>query len=324
MSVAYANNIYINTTLYNNTDLPIVAEKYQNRDQPYINKLEDYFVRLVSATISTSQIPLFKYYRNYEITLTNGDDTKTRIVIFEDYYHVWTVPSAHVIIVWLNQFIDGLNETLRLLTIDLGSPFNPPKFIYQDNKFKLVVDAVCNMSNNKIMLNYTLANKLIQMSTKYVSSTNLYSLVYSNNGINYFPSGISADINYPVIVQEAISFGYQSLQEYNKILVVSNNITINKQLITVELNTNAALSILDTIPIDFDSLTEINTLKYEQKYPNYTDILSSGPLSEIDFQLYVVDSNYKIEKLFLEPGTSAELKIEFINKQMVKNFYPKF
>lgn len=323
MSLPNADNIAFNLRLFNDTNNPIIAERYQSRDQPYISNIENYYVRLASATISKSAIPLFIYHNEFILYMTNGLNSLSQTIVFENYYPSF-YQSNQLSIVWIQQFLDGINSSLTSLHNALGNPGNAPIMIYDtDDKIKLVIDVLYDNVVNIIAFNYQLAEKLSALSTYYESTTNYYPVKYQRTGINYFSTGISDSITYPCVVMTAQVEGFAYLQSFYKILLTSSSLPINRQYVTTRQNLNSSFPIIDYIPIRFDQLTTNANIVYQQLQPKYIDLNSQGSISEIDFKLYTVDSHFDVTPLQIEPGDTVDIELEFINKKLVKNFYPK-
>lgn len=315
MSVPYADNIVFNLSLYNNENTSIPAELYISRDQAFVNNLENYYVRLIGAVFSTGHIPLFSYKNDMTVTIINSGTPSTVNVSFPPLY-------GDVVVVYLQQFLLGINNALKTAHINSGSPGNPPLFIYEADQMKLVVDQAYNPTLQIIGFNEVLINKFPSFMATYDTASDTYYMLYGNYGNTMF-SSLPGGINYPVYVLPANVTGYSSLQEYLNVLVTCNSIPLNKQQTTSPTVATNTLGIIDTIPLTFDDVTKNAVKVYTQASPNYIDILSRGKLSEIDFKLYLVDSNYKLQPMFLNPKTSATCRLEFVNKQIVKNFYPR-
>lgn len=316
MSVPYADNIVFNFSLYNNEPDSIPAELYISRDQAYIDKLEDYYVRLIGAEFSTAQIPLFIYKDDMTVEINNAGNISRVVVQFPQLFS--TVPKY---VVFVQQFLEGVNQALATAHTNSLAPGNPPLFVYDDGEMKLLVDQSYNPNLQYIGFNDNLINKFPSFMATYSFPENMYFMLYKqygNNLFNSYPGGV----NYPVYILRANVTGYAALQEFFNVLVTCSSVPINKQqLNNLSINTST-LGILDVIPLDFDDVTKSIVKSYFQQTPQYIDILSRGKLSEIDFKFYLLDENYRIIPLFLPPKTTATVRFEFVNKKIVKNYYP--
>lgn len=310
MSIPNADNIVFNLSLYNNEVNSIPAEIYINRDQPFVNNIEDYYLRLISAEISTAEIPLFVYKNDMFLTINNSTVMVNFDILFND------EPKA---VVFLTQFLKGVNEALSLAHNTSSAPGNPPLFIYENNEIKLVIDQQYTPGVDTISMNEILIGKFPTFMTKYLNQQ--YFIQYQQFGNNLYNS-LPGGINYPVYVIPANVNQYVTLQEFDNIVITSNSIPINKQQVTSRGISTRTLGILDLVPLLFDDVTKFTVKYYKQDFPVYIDLLSRGRLSEIDFKLFLVDSNYELVPLYIAPKTSVVCRIEFVNKKIVKNYYP--
>jgi hypothetical protein len=310
MSIPTADNIVFNLTLYNDDPIEsIQAEKYISRDQLFVKNTEDYYLRLISAEISTSEIPLFIYNNDMSVNI-NG--TSVQVTFFD--------PYNDRNVYFVQQFLNGVNKALNLAHLASGAPGNPPIVIY-DDRFRILIDQAYTPGTDTIAFNPILIDKFPTIESFYSVTNDLFYINYANYGTNMF-SSYPGGVTYPIYLINSASEGYYSLSEILNLVVTCNSIPINKQQITGIEGNSRTLGILDIIPIGIDDVTKFTVKNYKQDFPNYIDIINRGQLSEIDFKLYTVDKNFVLNPLFLAPKTSATCRIEFVNKQIVKNFYP--
>lgn len=310
MSIPTADNIVFNLTLYNPDPVQsIQAEKYISRDQLFVKNIEDYYIRLVSAEISTSEIPLFIYNNDMFVEINNINV----LVTFSDPYNDKKV-------FFVQQFLNGVNTALNTAHVTSDAPGNAPIIIY-DDRFRILIDQSYTPGTDYIAFNNILIDKFPTIDSFYYAPRDLFFINYNNYGNNLFntyPGGI----NYPIYLINSSSEGFYSLSEILNIVVTSNSIPINKQQITSLGISARTLGILDIIPITLNDVTAYTIKNYRQDFPSYIDLLSRGQLSEIDFKLYTVDKNFVLTPLFIAPKASITCRIEFVSKKIVKNFYP--
>lgn len=317
MSIPDADNIVYNFSLYNNTNDNISAERYISRDQPFINETEKYYARIIGLNVTSLSIPLFFYERDMYITIDNAGFEKTALVEFEPLFEL--SPND---VIFIQQFLNGVNKTLKSLHFQTFSPGNPPKFIYENEVVTLIVDQLYDPLQNIIYLNEKLGNMFPALYSKNLRTQDRVIALYGDYGntmYNSYPGGIS----YPCYAIKSGVTGYKTLQEFFNILVSTNSMPINKQNISNQANTTQTFGILDIIPIDYEDVINGSPINYTQQVPSYNDFLNRGSLSEIDFKLYLVDKNYRVSPLFLAPGESVTCRFEFISKELVKNYYPE-
>lgn len=316
MSVPYADNIIFNFTLYNREENSIPAELYINRDQAYIDNIENYYIRLIGAQFSTSQIPLFIYKNDMYVEIVNDGVSSKILVQFDNLF-----PGVVNYVVFIQQFLNGVNTALREAHTNTAAPGNPPLFIYENEEMQLVVDQEYNPNFQSIGFNDILIDKFPTFLATENATNQIYYMLYGQYGNNLYNS-LPGGINYPVYVLKANVKGYNNLPEFHNVIVSCSSVPINKQQLNNLSISTRTLGILDIIPLEFDDVTKSTIKSYNQVQPTYNDLLSRGKLSEIDFKFYLVDSNYQLVPLFIPPKSSATCRIEFVNKKIVKNFYP--
>lgn len=310
MSIPTADNIIFNLTLYNDDPVnSIQAEKYISRDQLFVKNTEDYYLRLISAEISTSTIPLFIYNNDMRVGIKG---TIVNVTFFN--------PYNDNKVFYVQQFLNGVNNAFNIAHINSDAPGNPPIMIY-DDRFRLLIDQSYTPGVDTISFNSILGDKFPTIPSYYNVSNDLFYVEYGNYGNNMF-SSYPGGISYPIYLINSASEGYYTLSEIFNIVVTSNSIPINKQQITSIGGNTRTLGILDIIPIGIDDISKFTVKFYRQDFPSYVDLLNRGQLSEIDFKLYTVDKNFVLSPLLIAPKTSITCRIEFVNKQIVKNFYP--
>lgn len=310
MSIPTADNIVFNLTLYNPDPVDsIQAEKYVSRDQLFVKNIENYYLRLISAEISTAEIPLFIYNRDMYVEINNS-----RVLVN------FSNPYNNNFVYFVQQFLNGVNTALATAHTSSGAPGNAPLIIYED-RFKFIIDQSYTPGVDYIAFNSILIDKFPAFDSYYNSFNDMFILNYGNFGNNIFAS-YPGGISYPIFLLVSPTEGFYTLSEILNIVVTSNSIPINKQQITSLESATRTLGILDIIPIDISDVSVSTVKNYRQDFPNYVDLLSRGQISEIDFKLFTVDKNFVLRPLTIAPKTSVTCRIEFINKQIVKNFYP--
>jgi hypothetical protein len=310
MSIPTADNIVFNLTLYNPDPVEsIQAEKYISRDQLFVKNIENYYLRLMSAEISTSEIPLFIYNNDMYVEINN-----VRVLVN------FSNPYNDNFVYFVQQFLNGVNTALTTAHTTSGAPGNPPLIIYED-RFKILIDQLYTPGTDYIAFNSILIDKFPSIDSYYNSFNDMFNINYDNYGNNLFNS-YPGGVNYPIYLIVSPSEGFYTLSEILNIVVTSNSIPINKQQITSLGISTRTLGILDIIPIDLDDVTRFTVKNYRQDFPSYVDLLSRGQLSEIDFKIYTVDKNFVLRPLTIAPKTSVNCRFEFVNKEIIKNYYP--
>lgn len=317
MSVPYADNIIFNLTLFNQERYSIPVENYINRDQAFINNCEDYYLTLVGAEIPTAEIPLFKYNNDMTVRIDYNGISAIIPVTFQVLYP--TVPND---VIFVQQFINGINQAFRTAHITAFAPGNAPVLVYQDEEMRILIDQQYTPNLVNIGFNTVLADKLLTFVTTYDGLSDYYFLVYGDFGINTFNT-YQGSVNYPVYVLYADTKGYNQLQEFFGVVVTSSSIPINKQQIGTTGISTRTLGILDFIPISIEDITSNVVKVWTPNHPTYVDILNKGKLSEVDFKMFLIDKNFRVQELLMLPGASVTCRIGFVNKHIVKNFYPK-
>lgn len=316
MSIPYADNIVFNLTYYNDNDFSAPAEIYLNRDQAFIDNIENYYIRLLGAEISTSEIPLFTYRNDMSVRIVNSTVVSDVAVSFDTLYA--TFPND---VVFIQQFLNGVNAALKEAHNNTAAPGNPPLFVFLDNRMRLIIDQAYDPNIVSIGVNPKLSDKLLSFMSSYDGISEYYYLLYGQFGINLFNT-FPGGINYPVYVINAGSDGFSTLLEYTSLVITTSSIPINKQQLSTPGISTRTLGILDIIPLSIDDINKYSTRTWTPGNPTFNDLLSRGKLSEMDFKIFMIDKNFITTPLLLLPKTSATCRIEFVNKEIVKNYYP--
>ncbi len=322
MSLPNADNIVFNYTFNNESDNVVSAEYYTSRSQVIVNHVEDYYVRLMSAVVPMSEIPLFNYKNNMIVGMYNATTNLYHEVVvqFQDLYNEMGINQS---IVYEQQFYNGVNAAMRTCHIAVGNPGAPPVFIIRSKTSYLVFDAIYNKLAHTVFLNDNLTQRLLSYMISYDPSRRMSVLEYGDYVGNYYAGGFGGGITYDCYVMEPQGRASEALQEYLKIIVTCTSMKINKQYVNNSTGESLSFGVIDTIPIPFDNLLSAVSINYSQDFPSYNDLVANGPLSEIDFKLYLVGKDYRIYPLLLAPRESITMQFEFINKKLVKNYYPK-
>lgn len=315
MSIPTADNIVYNLTIYNSTNDFIQAERYISRDQPFIEHTEKYYLRLLGVSISSLNIPLFNYDNDMVISIDNGGIIRSSQLTFEKLFFVENE------VIFIDQFLLGVNNSLQVAHVSSFAPGNPPKFIYDNETVTLIVDRLYDPLSQHIIFNRKLSIMFPALYCKLVAGSTSVSLKYGDFGNTLYDS-YPGGTTYPCYVIPSMVKYFKTLQEFDNIIVTTASIPINKQNISNPGNITQTLGILDIISLSYDNVVNNTPIMYTQFSPSYIDFLNRGSLSEIDFKVFLVDKNYKLTSLMIAPGESVTCRFEFINKELVKAYYP--
>lgn len=322
MSNPNADNIVYNVSISNNTDTPIPFKYDEARSQYIIEKCENYYCRLFQAKVPIMSVPFFEMKPN-EYFITIGNSTASLVPI-------QLVPGNNYVF-YIEQFLECMNNAFQEahnINFGFASPLKAPKIYYNYTINKLFIYVDSAYLNTQIFFNTKLIYKLSGFYNEFVNLGNNrdYSILY--NDISRYKgaagiAGIYSNLNYPGYLLYNQTEFYKDLLEFQSIVIATRSLKINEQLITNPPNSpnqNNSFPILAELPLTFEELNSSKYLNFAQLYPKWSDINASGHINRMDLFAYLVDDSYNLIPLVILPGQKANLRIEFIKKNLVKNY----
>jgi len=323
MSDPEADTIIFNINKSNTTAKSATSRFFQIRNQNIINKIEDYYVRVLEAKVPITEIPFFIMAADtYSVTINN--------------VRVFLIPPpnsslAYVgYVYYFQQFLDSLNQALFAAHNANGyTTASPPYFYYDSSQeyLKMVVDYQYFTLNGggpvEIFFNNYLLYKLpgfYNTYNEFAVNGQDYQIIYGVYGTNYFAAGISDSINYPCVVITSQSKFVADLLEFQSIIITTQAIPINDQPVSSPDGVNKTLRILSTIPISFNNVSKTRYITYDQIYPKWLKTTGYGPIKIIDVELFFVGDDFTVFPMTLLPSENLTMRLEFARTNLVENY----
>lgn len=323
MSDPNAENIIFNITKGNTTQTSSTSRYFQIRNQNIIDKIEDYYVRVLEAKIPITEVPFFIMKDNkYSVTINNQ-----RVYLIAP---TNTSPEFNGYIYYFQQFLDSLNQALYVAHNANGYTLASPPYIYYDyvdEYLKIIIDYQYFTLNGggavEIFFNNYLLYKLpgfMNIYNEFAVNGQDYQIVYDIYATNYFSAGISDSVNYPCVIITSQDKYVSDLLEFSSVLITTQAIPINDQPVTSENGVNKTLRILASIPLGFNNITKTRYLNYEQIYPKWLKTTAYGALRIIDVELYLISDDFSTRPMSLLPSENLSMRIEFVKRNQVENY----
>jgi hypothetical protein len=321
MSNPTSDTIFFNASVSNTTQVPQRLQFNEFRNQNILDKAEDYYVRVFEAKIPMMSVPFFRMRPN-TMSVTINNQTVFLVPI-----QLNPINGAVVFIFYIQQFLDSLNLALNEAHLRNGYLSSPPKMIYDfDNDILILVVDVQYYGDGSNPIPIYFNPALMYKFTGFMNLFNNvgipgqeYRIMYESFVQNYLSTG-QFNINYDAIYMPSQSKFYKDLLEYQSIILTTRALKVNEQYISTTSNANSSLSILTEIPISFEELNSSKYLTFAQNYPKYTSMNTYGNLRAIDLNAYFVGDDFEINDLFILPGQKFNVRLEFIKKNLVKNY----
>lgn len=325
MSDPTAQNIIFNLNKSNTTQTTTSSRYFQIRNQNIIDNIEDYYVRVIEAKIPITEVPFFIMKENfYSVTINN-----IRIYLIPP---TGSTPFFNGRVYYFQEFIDSLNNALRIAHNSNGYTLASPPYFYYDydvEYLRFVVDYQYFTLNGggavQIFFNNNLLYKLPGFQSEYdefATNGKDYLIVYDVYATNYFAAGISDSINYPCVVMTSQDKYVNDLLEFQNLVITTQSIPVNDQPVSSIDGVNKTLRILATVPLNFNNTTKGRYVSYEQIYPKWLKTTAFGALKIIDVEVYYVGDDFTVYPMTLLPTENMSMRIEFVKKNMVENYKP--
>lgn len=349
------NNIYVNIQINGDAN-----NKNGNIYQPhkrmtfsqafndsFINDIENYYVSIITLTISSHSIPLI-YFDDIDTTQTanpnlttwvftfsfNGNDYSKAVVFTSattqqpplipgsqsSYYHLSNYNS---LVLMLNNTIASIYSDLYTDPAVAGflGPGDRPFIFFDEDKEKFTLVYNKNFIGSGIQLfcsdSFVVKFSGFFMKFHGVSGNNKdYEFLFNNLPNNGF------DANSNVNVQQYSTV--QNFQTINQLIVSSNSLKCrNEYVLSESTNLLGSASILFSLnPLLEDLKSQKSMLVYTTN-GNYrlVDILSKGYQKNLDISVFYTNAAGQLFPVFIAENESATIKLGFFKKSLFNNQY---
>jgi hypothetical protein len=318
-------------SLYNppNSGKPIEASIDVSLEKPILKKMSDY-----KFTIARFKVPLFNIFPSFD--LRNLMFQVTFRVAGVNYTNSQTVTN---IIYSISEFVTTVNNIIKSAYNLTGLPTNtPPYIIFHDDRFCLILPTQLVTGNSTMIVSsdlyYYIGGFPARPSTIlpgqyeiYLNQTEYYlSPVFDINGAPVISStsGLTKYNSYMLRAEFHIDSRFNDIQS----VIVTTNIPIRQEMLPQISNPsiNQNLSYISTLGIFSDFVVNItefgqqydNLIYYPQSQFRWTDLMSDNQLDRLSFTFLYQKTDQSINKIYINPGDSASIKVYFVNK---KKFY---
>jgi len=326
------NHTYLNVSILNPIDSTqqIQANFKRTLNMPLLYDPSAFTVALMSLDMPAISIPLFKFVNNtYRVTLSYLGVNYSQALTFVSYS---TADIKDQFVFYVQQFLDSINNALQnqftlLNTATPGVVNAAPYIVYQFGKFSLICDGLnynSNLANPvKIFFNQTLFDFFIPMQS-YTFGLNLPSfqdvqLLIKDNGAGSSTGSLSGTIytittEYDPIalwsfVKSIILLSYTGIKKHTMI----TNVEVSGQF-----NLSIAQPIIANIEVSVNENNRSSYINYAPNFPLYNDVISKGPLIEIEFRCAYLTKDLNVYPLYLLPSQSSSMLLCFKHKSILE------
>jgi hypothetical protein len=216
-----------------------------------------------------------------------------------------------------------------------GLPTNTPPYIfYHDDRFCLVVPPQIITGNSSIILSpdlyYYVGGFPCRPSSIIAGQYDLYlnqavyylSPIYDVNGAPVISSASGLTQYNSYMLQSEFHTGSRFNDVQN--VIVTTNVPIRQEMLPQINNpsNNQNLSYISTLGIFSDFIVNItqfgqqydDLIYYPQSQFRWTDLMSDNQLDRLFFSFLYQNTDQSIQKIMINPGDSASIKVYFVNK----------
>lgn len=317
------NNIYINSTIYNDTDQNIIAEYQSTFDNTLLEDSGEFYLTIIRFQIPNI-LPIFEFQDNsYHITLSYDGNDYTKILQMKNVDI--TNPSNNIYT--FQQFIDIINEGFQesfndLKTANPGAPPTEAPYIIFDHNTDFCVlytqqdynETIAGADTIKIYFDYDLYNffynsfKVENIGVNRADKKDYRFIIEDEK--NNIPT---SPANYYFFKQQITTL-YQ-WYDFESILFTTSSLPINNEFITSK-NSNGN-SIYQPIITDFvPSLgKDRSAFIYNADPYRLVDLKGHSSINKFDFRILYLNKNGAIRPLIIPPRYSIGVKFGFIRKE---------
>lgn len=317
-----SDHVYINSTVYNNTDLPIEARYIEERVQNFVNKGNEYHLSIIRFQAPSNTIPIFRFQNGaYLITLKYNGNAYQQAVIYTSRNSYFTQFQP---VFQYQHFLDMINTALSdaFTALDAGEgsvqpPTEAPYLVY-DNQTQLIslfaqqdYDPItAGGPTVEIYFNFTLWNFFGNLENSFLSynsanGEDVQLLVYDmKNNTPTSPSNYyEMPAEYPALYR---------WYELQSIVFVTNSLPIEAENISARNGDGANINL--PILTDFqpqiigDGLAQSNFLYEPQGEYRLANLLSNTPLRRLDYQLFYETKDGTLYPILIPPQESVSIK----------------
>lgn len=341
----HLDNIYLNIVFQNTTANEIPAKYNVTKTIPIVDKPSDYYLAVVRMDVPLNGVPLLVV----PIEPDQGDPNLTPMIFYinssskaveyvaDNNYtapmqnQMTQVVTPYYYVYSFGNLIDMFNTAISTAYTAAGSPggAGAPYFVFNPTTqlILLNVPVAFIAASATISFNTYAANYLDGFRATYNATTNLYTLVTKNTGINGFsiPGQTIVVANPPTwlsVSQEFVTMEYWL--NLRKIVLTSNTIPVSSEYIPAYEVTGHQSGVSLSKPIITDFVPNIENAADSQSVAVYNpsaqyrliDLIGDLPLNNIDLQIFWTDKTGNYYPMMIEPLQQASVKLGFFRKDL--------
>ena len=320
------NYVYINSTIYNDTDNNIAAEYDTTFTSSVVDDSGEFYLTIVRFDIPNT-LPIFEFQDNtYYVTLSyDGNDYTVPLLM----NNVDATPSKFIYT--FQQFIDSINTGLltSFNTLKAANPGAPPTeapyivFNHNEDYFSLYAQqlydpVVAGAPTIDIFFNYDLYAFFYNSFKVENLGINLPNQKDYRFIINDEKNNVTASpANYYEIRQQITTL--YNWFDFQQILFTTSSLPISSEFVSTKRSDGK--SILQPILTDF--IPELNKDRsnfiYNADPYRLVDMNGHGSITKFDYRILYIDKNGDVRPLTLPPKYSISVKFAFIRKEFIQN-----
>ncbi len=327
--------VYYNTIIPNNTPYFVPALFQATSTQFILDKCSNYKMAVSNFNVPNVGLPLFQF--DNEPNVSEGQYTVsidgTTIPLVYRSYSLTGNPGDSIF--YIGQFLDMVNEALATAnSIVSGGGFIAPIMLFDRgiNKFTLRVEENYKWDiwfSSKLFGRFPTLPAALNEFPPGASGTNfdfIYKIIVEDRGNNRF---IDSDPNSPSFNRYFLNMEQESsclfaMNDYQKIIITSNTMPIAGTNVGVKDGDSNSLKIQSIAEFDNNATGELDRsgLNFNSNGGSYVyhDMMGSGSLSTISYDIYIRNKDFTISRLYLAPYSQVSVKFVFVNKRCVRNY----
>lgn len=320
------NYVYINSTIYNDTDQNIVAEYDTTFTSNVVEDSGEFYLTIVRFDIPNT-LPIFEFQDDtYYVTMSFGGNDYSVPLLMNNV----DTPASNQIYTF-QQFVDSINIGLQTAFDNLKAAFPaaPPTeapyivFNHNEDYFSLYAQQlydpiVAGGPTIELFFNYNLYSFFYNSFKVENLGVNLanrkdYRFIINNekNNVTVTPA------NYYEIRQQITTL--YLWYDFQQILFTTSSLPISSEFVATKRSDGK--SILQPILTDF--IPELNKDRsnfiYNADPYRLVDMNGHSAISKFDYRILYVNKNGDVRPLTLPPKYSISIKFAFIRKEYIQN-----
>lgn len=344
------DHIYYDMSLTNSGATNLIANLFDQRNQPLLDNPNEYHLSVVRFTVPTSYLPIFVWRdigtndpdnNYYSVTISRaGVNYRVFLTYVPQNFPANNTNQQYLFVYSYQQFIDTINVALnQAFLLAGGTGTSPPYLLYNANTGLISLVAQYAYANSAGQYQIYMNNPLYLFFDNFKSSrlgvnqiAGKDNLIFvQNNGNNDFMS------HPPFSALSNVFDSYIMTQEYNSLFLwnsvrslvfITNTVPVCDEALNVKnsesLTTGSTYrKIMTDFELNIQSGISNNTLRSYVQYAvsgeyRLIDLQSNTPLYTFDIQIFFQTADLKLYPLYISNNQSISIKVMFRNKKFKK------